>query len=596
MRTLILAEKPDQAKKYAQALGQATWKDDTWQFHHPNHGLVRVVSAVGHIVQLENPLKRHENWQLNNLPIFPEEFTYQVAKGKKDVFTTIKREASQADVIIIGTDPGREGEAIAYRILEKIPKAISKIKWRLWCKSLSKKSIQKSFEQLLPADQTVNLYHEAEARTISDWLVGYNLSPFTTIKMKSYGVIAQQDKPMSVGRVQTPIVNLVVDNDAAIAGFQPIPFFKAQLLERENELIFTTREIFSSQKEAENFIAHLADQGQIVDITSELVEKSAPELFDLSDLQAHMSKLYQWSADYTLEVAQRLYQKEVTSYPRTDFKTITSFEFEYLNHKDYLERLAIGIDLVGFEKHKDKVSTLYVDDDASGDHHAIIPTDIFPNQTSHTFSAEEIILYKEIAKRTLLMFEADYAYQKTKIVLDNKGHEFSTTGTKLVRIGWRKFVPSRKQEKHLPQDLSVGQFLSVRKLCLSDETKPPKRLTEAELLSNILKKYNLGTSATRAGILKTVYDRKYLIKDRKTGQLFPLERGRQLITFLKRFDIMYTNVETTKIWEDTLVRIGRGEIKAQQFLSQVKLAIAKQIEQVNRQENHQGLDENDNSS
>lgn len=258
-----------------------------------------------------------------------------------------------------------------------------------------------------------------------------------------------------------------------------------------------------------------------------------------------------------------------------------------------MERLAIGIDLVGFEKHKDKVSTLYVDDEASGDHHAIIPTDIFPNQTSHTFSAEEIILYKEIAKRTLLMFEVDYAYQKTKVLLDNKGYEFSTTGTKLVKMGWRKFVPSRRKEKHLPQDLSIGQFLSVGKICLSDETKPPKRLTEAELLSNILKKYSLGTSATRAGILKTTYERKYLVKDRKTGQLFPLERGRQLIEFLKRFDIMYTNVETTKIWEDTLVRIGQGEIKAEHFISQVKLAIAKQIEQVNRQENHHSLYDSD---
>lgn len=593
MRTLILAEKPDQAKKYAQALGQATWQDGAWQLHHPAHGLVRIVSAVGHIVQLENPLKHHENWQLSNLPIFPAEFTYRVTTGKKDVFATIKREATQADVIIIGTDPGREGEAIAYRILEKIPKAVSKIKWRLWCKSLSKKSIQNSFEQLLPAEETVNLYYEAEARAISDWLVGYNLSPFTTIKMKSEGILGQQDKPMSVGRVQTPIVNVVVENDAAIAAFQPITFFKVQLLDQENELTFTTREIFHSQKEAENFMTHLAEEGQITDIVSDLVEKSAPELFDLSDLQAHMSKLYQWSSDYTLEVAQRLYQKEVTSYPRTDFKTISSFEFAYLNHRDYLERLAIGIDLVGFEKHKDKVSTLYVDDEASGDHHAIIPTDIFPNQTSHTFSAEEIILYKEIAKRTLLMFEADYAYQKTKVLLDNKGYEFSTTGTKLIKMGWRKFVPSRRQEKHLPQDLSIGQLLSVGKICLSDETKPPKRLTEAELLSNILKKYSLGTSATRAGILKTTYERKYLVKDRKTGQLFPLERGRQLIEFLKRFDIMYTNAETTKIWEDTLVRIGQGEIKAEHFISQVKLAIAKQIEQVNRQENHHSLYDSD---
>lgn len=589
MSTVILAEKPDQAKKYAQALGKARWQNDCWHVSIPNYGDAVIVNAVGHVVQMENPLKHNENWNLNNLPIFPKEFTYRVEPSKKKVFEIIKREVNRADTIIIATDPGREGEAIAYRILQKIPKAMSKIKWRLWCRSLSKQGIQKSFSNLLPASQTVNLYHEANARNISDWLVGYNLSPFTTIKMRKDGLLGEKDKPMSVGRVQTPIVNLVVENDESIVAFKPIPFYKVQLLDKENELTFTNRDIFYNPEEAENVAKRLSDKGKISDVISEIIEKAAPELFDLSDLQAHMSKNFQWPADKTLSVAQKLYQKEVTTYPRTDFKTISSFEFSYLNQKHYLERLAVGIDLVGFEKVKDIVSTRYVDDDKTGEHHAIITTDIFPNQTTNSFDADEIILYKEIAKRTLLMFEGDFVYQKTKVVLENKGYEFSTTGAHLVSAGWRKFVPASRQLRQLPQDFQVGQFLTVEKNCISDETKPPKRLTEAELLSTVLKKYHLGTSATRAGILKLIFDRKYLTKDKKTGQLFPLERGKKLIQFLKQFDIMYTNVDVTKIWEDTLVRIGRGEIREEHFILQVKMAIAKQIEEVIHQERYKDL-------
>ncbi|HEL9598159.1 TPA: type IA DNA topoisomerase [Streptococcus suis] len=596
MITVILAEKPDQAKKYAKALGQARWDNDCWRVTNSTYGELVIVSSVGHIVHMENPLKQYENWNLNNLPVFPKEFNYRISSGKRKVFSTIKREVDRADTVIIGTDPGREGEAIAYRILEKIPKAMSKVKWRLWCNSLSKQGIQKSFSQLLPARQTVNLYHEATARHISDWLVGYNLSPFTTIKMKKDGLLGKQDKAMSVGRVQTPIVNLIVENDDSISNFSSIAFYKVQLLDKENDLTFTNRDIFHTCEEADEVIKSLSTTARVAEVSIEIVEKSAPELFDLSELQAHMSKYFQWSADKTLAVAQQLYDKEVTSYPRTDYKTVTNFEFLYLNQPGYVERLATGIDMVGFEKKKETLSSRYVDDEQTGEHHAIIPTDTFPNQTEYFFDTDEIILYKEIARRTLLMFEGDYVYEKRKVILENNGHEFSTTGAQLVSKGWRKFVPSTRQLKFLSEEFEVGQAVEIEKTWIQDETKPPKRITEADLLSTILKKFRLGTAATRAEILKKIFERQYLVKDKKTGQLFPLDRGKKLIYFLKQFDIMYTNIETTKIWEETLVRIGRGEIQKEQFILQVKMAIAKQIEEVIHQERYKDLGSSYHSS
>lgn len=591
MKTVILSEKPDQAKKYANALGQPKWKDGAWRLTHQKLGDVAVVSAVGHIVQQDNPLTDNENWKLENLPIFPKEFTYSVVSNKKDVFSRIKKAVSQADAVIVATDPGREGEAIAYRILEKIPKAMSKVKYRLWCKSLSKQGILKSFDNLLPAQETINFYHEATARSVSDWLVGFNLSPFTTIKMQKDGLLDKKDKPMSVGRVQTPIVNLVVENDEAIEQFSPVPFWKLQLVDPENEVTFTNKELFYQKEEAEKFSNSLPTTLKISGIKTEEVKKNSPALFDLASLQAYMSQHYQWSPDYTLQMAQELYTKEVTSYPRTDSKTITHFEFSYLNNEQYLTHLATGIDLNGFEKVKEKLSKIFMDDEKTGEHHAIIPTEVFPNPEKESFSDDEILLYKEIARRTLLMFERDYIYQKTVVILENNGVQFSTTGTRLLDSGWKRFLTNQEKSKDLPVYYEKGLELNLEKIIVEDETKPPKRLTENELFKTTLKKYNLGTSATRAGIFKNILDRGYIQKDKKTGQLYPLDRGRKLIAFLKQFNIMYTNVDTTKIWEEALLKVGQGRLHKDQFILQTKMAISKQIEEVIRQEKLKSLGE-----
>ena len=224
MKYLILAEKPNQAKKYANALGKAKNEKGVWRVETDLiDGQVSVVSAVGHLVEIKNPYQNYENWDIKNLPAFPEKFEYKVKTDKKKQFSLIKSKVKNADAIIIGTDADREGEAIAYLILRLIPNGLKKIKYRLWVNSLTESGIVKAFKQLRPAQETAQYAEEAEARAKADWLVGFNLSPWTSIKLGEMGFIGEKDKKKSVGRVQTPIVSLIVENDLSIEQFESEP-------------------------------------------------------------------------------------------------------------------------------------------------------------------------------------------------------------------------------------------------------------------------------------------------------------------------------------------------------------------------------------
>lgn len=509
MKYLVLAEKPDQAKKYAQALGQAKNEKGAWKVKTDLlDGQVSVVSAIGHLVEIKNPYQNYENWDLANLPVFPEAFEYEVKADKKKQFNLIKREVNKADCIIIGTDADREGESIAYLILRLIPNALKKVKYRLWVNSLTDAGIIKAFKNLRPAQETRQYAEEAEARAKSDWLVGFNFSPWTSLKLQEMGYLGEKDKKFSVGRVQTPIVSLIVENDLAIDSFIPVPFWKI-----------------------------------------ELIDDSA----------------------YTLEVAQKLYQKGVTSYPRTDHKLITPNEFDYLvkHLDDYKQVLGIDADLPNTQPRKKYVQ------DKQMEHYAIIPTENTADVVS--LEGDEKTLYLEILKRTLLMFAPDYRYQATEVILDNNGQTFSAKGNVMTSEGWTRLADKENKDSVLPV-YQEGARLVTQSQIQEDETKPPARLTESSLLDKVLPKYNLGTPATRAGIIKTIIDRDYITRDKKTGQLFPTDRGKMLVLFLDNLEVMYTNPETTGKWETALQLIGQGQKSKEWFIEQTKKAITAQLE------------------
>lgn len=573
LKYLLLAEKPDQAQKYATALGNPKNEKGVWRVQSSVlNAEVIVAPAVGHLVERINPYTNFENWEMANLPALPEGFSYEPKKDTIKRFKTIKQVIKEVDAIIIGTDPDREGEAIAYRILELIPGALKKVKYRLWANSLTKKGLEQAFANLRTPTDSINYFHEADARSDADWLVGFNLSPFVTIKMKEEGYLNKKAQSMSVGRVQTPIVSLIVRNDEAIENFKPSPYWRLKLIDSEAEVIFSNDIKYQSQMEAEQVLQQLANTAVVKTVTNEEKAQEAPKLYNLTNLQSEMSKLYHYDATKTKELVQSLYQKGYLSYPRTDSTLITTNEFAYLvDHIDEYQK-AINKQL---ETPNRSPRKNYVNDKKVVEHYAIIPTETIPDLSE--LNDDEKIIYQKVVFRTLLMFTPDYRYQSTSVVLDNHGLEFKATGTVTKDKGWRAYFAVKKEDKELPH-YQEGQEVIVDCNLLEEMTKPPTRITEQILLKKLLPKYHLGTSATRDGMIDLIQDKGYVTKNKKTGQFFPTERGRLLIHYLDQLEIAYTNPETTGKWEEVLAQIGQGKIQKEAFVNKIKWAITKQIE------------------
>lgn len=573
LKYLLLAEKPDQAQKYANALGKSKNEKGIWRVQSSVlNAEVIVAPAVGHLVERINPYTNFENWEMANLPALPEGFSYEPKKDTIKRFKTIKQVIKEVDAIIIGTDPDREGEAIAYRILELIPGALKKVKYRLWANSLTKKGLEQAFANLRTPTDSINYFHEADARSDADWLVGFNLSPFVTIKMKEEGYLNKKAQSMSVGRVQTPIVSLIVRNDEAIENFKPSPYWRLKLIDSEAEVIFSNDIKYQSQMEAEQVLQQLANTAVVKTVTNEEKAQEAPKLYNLTNLQSEMSKLYHYDATKTKELVQSLYQNGYLSYPRTDSTLITTNEFAYL--VEYIENYQKVINKQLETPNRSPRKT-YVNDKKVLEHYAIIPTETIPDLSE--LSDDEKLIYQKVVFRTLLMFTPDYRYQSTSVILDNHGLEFKATGTVTKDKGWRAYFAVKKEDKELPH-YQEGQEVIVDCNLLEEMTKPPTRITEQILLKKLLPKYHLGTSATRDGMIDLIQDKGYVTKHKKTGQFFPTERGKLLIHYLDQLEIAYTNPETTGKWEEVLAQIGQGKIQKEAFVNKIKWAITKQIE------------------
>lgn len=324
--------------------------------------------------------------------------------------------------------------------------------------------------------------------------------------------------------------------------------------------------------EAVKALELLSDRATITQVSSEKKSKTAPKLYNLTDIQAEMSKLYKFDADRTKSIIQSLYQKGYMSYPRTNSNLITTNEFDYLieHIDDYQAAIGKTIETPNRSPRKS-----FVNDKKVVEHYAIIPTEIIPDMEE--LEKEERLIYQMVTFRTLLMFAPDYEYTSTSITLDNNGQEFKTTGSVTLSKGWQVYLPSQSKEQVLPP-YQEGQEIAVERQLKEDATKPPQRITENSLLKKWLPKYSLGTPATRDAMIKSVQDKGYITKDKKSGQLFPTERGILLIHYLDKLNIAYTNPETTGKWETALAKIGEGKMKKEDFVAKVRLAITKQIE------------------
>ncbi|HGD1204839.1 TPA: type IA DNA topoisomerase [Streptococcus agalactiae] len=574
MVTVILAEKENQAAAYAESLGPASKKGKVHIIKHTPYfsDEVHVIAAEGHLFEYGLP---KDNWDLDKLPLVDVSFkqTLKQDKVSKEIFKQIYQEVTAADQVIIGTDSDREGERIAYSILSHIPEGKNKVTKRLWVNSLTTRALQKAFQNLREPIETYNYYLEAEARAQSDWLVGMNLSPLVTLELQKRGQLPKgKGNSLSVGRVQTPGVRLICENDLAIQNFRPETYWKLQLQDKETEISFSNKEKYSDSE----LILAQARQLKAISIVSsvevEEKQRAAPHLFNLSDIQGLAAKQWGFEPTKTENLIESLYLKKYLSYPRTDTRFITEEEFDYLKNylKSYQEVINCSFEAVNLEPRENYVNPEKV---AKTSHYALIPTENIPNLV--TLKPDERLIYEAVVRRTLLIFAADCRYSTTTVEVENQELTFKTTGRQMIDLGWVSFSQQKlKGDIELP-DYRVGDQIETKVIIVEGMTKPPKRITESQLISDILPKYGLGTQATRATMLQTIRDRGYITKDKKTGQLFPTNKAYLLIHYL--YDNEFASPETTGGWELFLSQIGEGEINPREFVDAIKEKLAAQI-------------------
>lgn len=574
MVTVILAEKENQATAYAESLGSASKKGkghivkQTPYFSDEVH----IIAAEGHLFEYGLP---EDNWDLTKLPLIDVSFkqTLKQDKTSKDIFRQIYQEVTSADQVIIGTDSDREGERIAYSILSHIPDGKKKVTKRLWVNSLTTRALQKAFQNLREPLETYNYYLEAEARAQSDWLVGMNLSPLVTLDLQNKGHLPKgKGNSLSVGRVQTPGVRLICENDLSIQNFRPKTYWKLRLEDKDLGIIFSNKEKYSDSEIVLSTSRQLQQVSTISSVETEENQRAAPHLFNLSDIQGLAAKQWGFDSAKTENLIENLYLKKYLSYPRTDTRFITEDEFDYL--KSYLKSYQEVINCT-FEPINLKPRENYVDPEkvAKTSHYALIPTENIPNLV--TLKPDERLIYEAVVRRTLLMFAADCRYLTTTVEVENQRLVFKTTGRQMVDLGWAAYSQQKlKGDVELP-DYRVGDQIETKAIIVEGLTKPPKRITESQLISEILPKYGLGTQATRAAMLKTIQDRGYVTKDKKTGQLFPTNKAYLLIHYL--CDNEFASPETTGGWELFLSQIGEGKINPREFVDAIKEKLVNQV-------------------
>lgn len=587
MKIVILAEKPDQAKKYATALGKVKRGKGYFEVNTDIlSGDVFVTWGIGHLVGLASMDKygeQYKKWDMKNLPFSPERMIYEVNSNTKDQFQNAKAQLEKADEIIIATDPDREGENIAYSIFSKCSSKVRNTpKKRLWINSMVDKEIKRGFQNLKDSKETFNYYVEAQTRQISDYLVGMNFTQFFTLLAQSKGLKGVY----SLGRVQTPCNSLVVENDLAIKNFKEETFYKlfGTVKKNSQEVKFINDTKYKSKEELQEDIKKYSLgktlKTKIASVSKEIKAKKAPKLFNLGGIQNYANKKWKYSLDKSLKIIQSLYQEGYLSYPRTDSDLITTNEFEYLkvNLEKYKQAIGVQFKNGNMEPRKE-----YVNNEKVLEHYAIIPTDKIP--VLNSLKTEEKNIYEAVVKNTLLMFAEDYVYEATKVFIKVNGMEFVAKGNVPKNLGWTNLEALEEkgdEEKVTLPEFHEGEEVVFNPSVDTGKTKPPARLTESSLgaKNGLMDKLDLGTPATRSSIVKTLIDREY-IKVEKT-KLYPTEKGLLLYDFTK--NILLGSPEMTSKWESHLKKIGIGEGSQRNFLKNINNFINKTLQELKKKE------------
>ena len=575
---VCIAEKPSVAREIAKVLGANT----SHKGYMEGNGY-QVTWTFGHLCTLKEPQDYTDNWKrwsLGSLPMIPPRFSIKLIEdaGGEEQFHIIEGLMRQAEKVINCGDAGQEGELIQRWVMQKA--GCQCPVYRLWVSSLTEEAIREGFSQLKEQSAYTKLYEAGLSRAIGDWLLGMNATRLYTLR---YGSNRQV---LSIGRVQTPTLALIVNRQAEIDHFNPEPFWELKTIYR-GVTFSSTKGKFTTQEEGEAFLGIVRQADfEVTAIGEKKGKEFAPRLFDLTSLQVECNKKFAFSADDTLKLIQSLYEKKVTTYPRVD----TTFLSDDLYPKvpqtlkglvDYTELTTPLLQLQKLPKSK-----RVFDNSKVTDHHAIIPTGV----PAKGLSDAEQKVYDLVARRFIAAFYPDCEISTTTVQGKVGKVEFKVSGKQILKPGWRVVfgADQKDPDSDTPEEnngvlphFDKGESGPHQPLLKEGSTQPPKPYTEATLLRametagklvendelrDALKENGIGRPSTRAAIIETLFKRHYIRKERKN--LYPTATGVELIATIH--DELLKSAELTGLWEKKLRQIERGTYEARTFLDELK--------------------------
>lgn len=661
MKSVYIAEKPSVAQEFAKALKLNIQRKDGY-LESPE---AIITWCVGHLVTMSYPesydpkLKR---WSLEYLPFIPETFKYEVIPAVKKQFEIVKSLLTREDVdtIYVCTDSGREGEYI-YRLVEQMAGVTGKARKRVWIDSQTDEEIIRGIREAKDLSEYDNLSESAYLRAKEDYLMGINFSRLLTLK---YGdnisrILGNGHTVISVGRVMTCVLGMVVNREREIRDFKKTPFYRvtanitsdeasegsegrcfdAEWKAVEGSRYFQSPKLykengFKIREDAENLISILKEEqdiptGKVYKVEKKKEKKNPPLLFNLAELQNECSKRFKISPDETLKHTQSLYEKKLVTYPRTDARVLSTAVAKEISKnlsglskyeplKEYLKEISAS------QSHKTIAKSRYVDDKQITDHYAIIPTGANMEEAAKLKGIEKA-LYELIARRFLSIFFQPAVYHKISVTVDTKGEQFFANFKVLVEEGYLKVAGTTEKksgdnsedeandgEKDADsaffqwiQKLKKGSTVRFKEFKIKEgETTPPKRynsggmilamenagqLIEDEELRAQIKGSGIGTSATRAEILKKLFAIKYLSLNKKTQVITPTLLGEMIFDVVNGSISGLLNPKLTASWEKGLTMVANGEITPDEYMIKLDSFISRKTGEVLRLNNQYQL-------
>ena len=568
---VCIAEKPSVAREIAEVLGatkrmngyiEGNGYQVTWTFGHLCH-------------EYTDDWKR---WSLGALPMIPPRFGIKLISNPtyEQQFKVIESLMQNAEMVINCGDAGQEGELIQRWVMQKA--GCKCPVYRLWISSLTEEAIREGFQHLKEQTEFARLYEAGLSRAIGDWLLGMNATRLYTIR---YG---QNRQVLSIGRVQTPTLALIVNRQAEIDNFKPEPYWELKTVYR-NTTFSATKGKFTKKEEGEAFLEIVQQEDfTVTDISEKKGKEYAPRLFDLTSLQVECNKKFAFTADDTLKLIQSLYEKKVTTYPRVDTTFLSDDIYPKVPNtlKGLVDYTELTASLLNAKIPKSKK---VFDNSKVTDHHAIIPTGV----PARNLTENERKVYDLVARRFIAAFYPDCEISTTTVLGKVGKVDFKVTGKQILKPGWRVVFGAEQkdpdaeptEEEGVLPDFTKGETGPHKPLLKETWTTPPKPYTEATLLRametagklvdnddlrDALKENGIGRPSTRAAIIETLFKRNYIRKERKN--LFPTATGKELIGTIH--EELLKSAELTGLWEKKLRQIERGTYEAKTFLDELK--------------------------